>query len=54
MCVCDHSYTDVCIQGLRTPTPIQHNIFYLEKLTIFVCAPDVVQTRVTDVIQSRV
>ena len=40
MCVRACVYT----QGLCTLTASQHNIFDLEKLTIFVCAPDGIRT----------
>ena len=38
--LCIHIYT----QGLGSLTTSQHNIFYLEKLTTFSCAPDRVRT----------
>ena len=45
-CVLDHSCECVYTQGLGTPTAIQHNIFYSEKLTIFSCALDGIRTSV--------
>ena len=38
-CIRDHSCVCVYTQGLGTPTASPHNIFDLEKLTIFSCAP---------------